>query len=359
MAIRSGTLRLGRQLRTAVGTEADNATRALAAAWVKAWDLLSADMSAAVLEAVVLAQQLGRWPAPYELMRIRRLHEALLNAQDALVNLGERAGVTISDAAGNAIQATGAAEPGLIASQLPAAMRAEAVVRYAARILPTALDVITARTSHQITSSTWTLSREATDAMHRELVRGVAVGSSPREAARLMVANVEGGFNGGLARAVNIARTEVLDAMRVTSQYAHQANADVLGGWIWLCTLSNRTCPSCLAKNGTVHPLSESGPLDHQSGRCTRMPKTKTWADLGINIPEPPDTLPDARAWFAAQPADVQRQIMGPGRLDLLNSGRITWDDIPGRRESSEWRPSYAPRSLADLQRRATATTAA
>jgi hypothetical protein len=350
VAIRSGTLLLGRQLRAAVGREADNATRKLAAAWVKAWDLLSADMEAAVLAALTLGGQLGRWPSAYELRRIPRLTQALLNAQSALVNLGTRAGVTITDAAGLAVKATVAAEPFLIASQLPAAMREEAALRYAANIPPSALDVIVARTSQQITSTLKPLSADAVDAMNRELVRGVVLGTGPRQAGAQMLTGLENGFNGGLDRAVNVARTEIIGAYRETSMYAHQSNADVLRGWLWLCTLSPRTCSSCLAMNGREFPLSASGPDDHQQGRCTRMPLTRSWADLGIDIPEPASTIPDARAWFAEQPAETQRQILGAGRLDLLKSSAISWDDIPQLRPNPNWRQSYAPRSLADLR---------
>lgn len=349
MAIRSRTLILGRQLRAKVGAEADAATRALAGAWANAWDLLAGDFETAIADVLALAQDLGRWPSARELTRVGRLHGALLNAQDALMELGTRAGVTITDAAGRVVATTAADEPDLIASQLPAAERVAAAARFAARILPTALDVIVARTGSQITASTRPLSAEATGAMDRELVRGVALGSGPRQAGAKMLAGLEEGFSGGAARAVNIARTEILDAYRTTSQYAHHANADVLDGWIWLCTLSARTCPACLAMNGSVHPLSEPGPLDHQSGRCARMPKTKSWADLGFAVKEPPDTLPDARKWFSEQPPAVQRQIMGPGRLGALQSGKTTWEDLVRRRETPGWRPSYVPTPVRDL----------
>jgi hypothetical protein len=349
MAIRTGTLTLGRQLRAKVGGEADAATRALTGAWVAAWDALYAGMETAVMDVLALAGQLGHWPPPYQLNRVDRLFRALVEAQDKLAQLGQLAGVTITDAAGRTVQTTGAAEPGLIASQLPAAGRDAASGRFARRIQPSALDVIVARTGERITAATRTLSHPAVEAMHRELVRGVALGTNPRRAAAQMLTGLEGGFNGGLARAVNIARTEILDAYRETSAYAHQANADVLDGWIWLCTLSARTCPACLAMNGSVHPLSEPGPMDHQSGRCARMPKVKSWSALGLSGKEPADTIPDARKWFADQPPAVQRQIMGSGRLGALQSGKTSWEDLAQRRTTTGWRPSYVTTPVRDL----------
>lgn len=349
MAIRTGTLTLGRQLRAKVGGEADAATRALTGAWVAAWDSLYTGMETAIGDVLALAGQLGHWPPPYQLNRVDRLFRALVEAQDKLAQLSQLAGVTITDAAGRTVHATGAAEPGIIASQLPAAGRDAAAGRYARRIQPSALDVIVARTGTRITAATRTLSHPAVEAMHRELVRGVALGTSPRRAAAQMLTGLEGGFNGGLARAVNIARTEILDAYRETSAYAHHANADVLDGWIWLCTLSARTCPACLAMNGTVHPLTEPGPMDHQSGRCARMPKLKSWSALGLPGKEPADTIPDARKWFADQPARVQRQIMGPGRLGALQSGKTSWEDLAQRRTTAAWRPSYVATPVRDL----------
>jgi SPP1 gp7 family putative phage head morphogenesis protein len=292
---------------------------------------------------------LGHWPQPWELYRLGRLHDALVAAQEALAKLGERAGVTVSDAAGNAVEATADIEPRLIASQLPAAERPAAVEQFTSRILPTSLDVIVARSQARIVALTRPLSDQAMEVMRRELVRGVAEGLSPRETARQMLKRTEGAFNGGLSRALNIARTEVLDAYRTASAQAHAANADVLQGWVWSSTLDKRTCPSCWSKHGTVHPLDEPGPQDHQSGRCARIPKLRSWKDLGIDLDEPPDTLPDAKAKFAALSQADQLAIMGPARLELLKSGEAKWEDLATRRSTTGWRDSWAPTPVKDL----------
>ncbi|HEY2791650.1 MAG TPA: hypothetical protein VGJ28_04805, partial [Micromonosporaceae bacterium] len=208
MAIGNATIRQGQQLRAKVGAQADAATRTLATSWVQAWDVLSAEMAAAVATTVATAVQLGRWPAPYELRRIQVLSSALINAQRALARLSTQAGVTVTDAAGRVAQITADLEPGIAASQLPAAERARFVARYTANIPRSALDVIVSRTGQQITSALKPLSEEATEAMNRELIRGVALGSNPRPAGAKMLVGLQDGFNGGLARATNIARTE-------------------------------------------------------------------------------------------------------------------------------------------------------
>ena len=110
-------------------------------------------------------------------------------------------------------------------------------------------------------------------------------------------------------------------------------------------------CPSCWSMHGRVFPVDMPGPADHQQGRCARLPKTRTWRELGFNIDEPADTIVNARTRFASLPDAQQRTIMGPGRLALLRSGRVDWADLSGLRTAEGWRPSYAPRAVHDLER--------
>lgn len=355
MAISRETLRLIRNLRSAVGGFADDAVRDITRAWVAAWRTLEPLWVTVARDLVDWAQQHGRWPTPVEIARwvsVERAADATVDALDALT-----ASTTTAVTAGAAasITATVAAEPVVIASQVPASAQAAFAAQAAAVILPSALDVIRTRVAQAIVAQTRPLSTDAYAAVRRELVRGVELGDNPQVAARRMVAAVNGAFEGGLSRANNIARTEVLDAYRTTSRYAHDAASDVLDGWVWLATITgrtaDRTCPSCWAMHGTTHPLSEPGPLDHQSGRCARAPKVKPWPALGFDVPEPVDATPDARALFAALPRDRQVAILGARRLALLDSGLIGWDDIPARRDSDAWRPSYVPRPVRDLER--------
>lgn len=351
MAVTRQTLRLLRDLRAAVGRQADDAVRDLTAAWVQAWTLLAPDWRAAISDLLGWAQTHGRWPTPVELARNPLLQRALDLTAGELTNLGEQTGTAVTTGAGGVVAATAAAESGIIASQLPAAAQAQTAARAAARILPSALDAITVRIQQAITAQTRLLSSDAQAALRRELVRGIELGTNPNEAARQMLARVNGAFEGGLTRAVNVVRTEMLDAYRTTSRYAHDANADVLDGWTWLATLDGRACPSCWAMHGTTHPLSQPGPLDHQQGRCARVPRARSWRELGIDQPEPADVTPDAPAAFDALSDADQLAIMGAARLALLKSGRIGWDDLPALRDAPAWRKSYTPRSVRDLQR--------
>jgi SPP1 gp7 family putative phage head morphogenesis protein len=193
------------------------------------------------------------------------------------------------------------------------------------------------------------LAGDAYDAMVTELVRGVAEGASPRTSARRMLRNLQGQHAFGLNTAMVIARTETLDAHRAGAQQIRTANADVLAGWQWISALDTRTCPSCFGMHGTVHPTEEFGPIDHQQGRCSSLPLTKSWAELGFDIDEPPSLVPDADKVFNAMSDANQLKVMGPARLELLKSGDVTLADLSQRRSNPGWRDSQTVKPLRDL----------
>ena len=73
--------------------------------------------------------------------------------------------------------------------------------------------------------------RAAKEAMEELLVRGVALGENRREPARHPLRRLEGDFNGGLACALNIARTEIFDAHRDVAAASLAAHSEATG---WL-----------------------------------------------------------------------------------------------------------------------------
>ena len=338
MAVTAATLRLTARLRKDLLKITNQQDRALTKAWVDAWDLVSTDLEAAVNELIANAQ--GGLLSRATILRSRRLQYALQAIAEKLDQLASDAGRLITDDLAGVVRAAGEAQEAIIASQLPKAAL-DGLAGWA-KVDPRAIEAIIRRTTERITSSLWPLSAEADAVIRRELVRGIATGSNPRATATRIMKGAEGGFNGGLTRALNIARTETIDAHRAAAKVSHDANADVLGGWIWLTELSPRTCPACLGMSGTEHPLTEPGPQGHPACRCARMPRTKTWAELGIEgMDEPASLAPDAGEWFAALDEKQQRNILGPGRYEAWRKGDYPMSVWAVKRPNPEWRASY------------------
>ena len=305
-----------RRQRAAIAKLIDEASDEVLLMWARTWTDLRAQIEAEV-------ERRGQ---------ARMLTYSADYAGARLIEVAQRSSAVLADAARRLIDLSLSDAAALIGAQLPATWPLS-------RPAKPELDAIVQRATTQITSRMWVLSDEATEAMRRRLVQGVAAGRNPRETARLMVANVQGDFDGGLARAQVIARTETIDAYRAGAKAHHEANSDVLAGWVWLANLSARTCPSCVAMHGTEHDLDEPGPLDHQQGRCSRMPLVKP--ELVPGAPTP--TIESGAEWLERQPEGVQRSVLGPRRFEAWRDGAYPVSRWAVRRESPDWRASYAP----------------
>ena len=305
-----------RRQRAAIAELIDEASDEVLLLWAKVWTDLRAEIEAELArrgEAVMLT-----YSADY--------------AGQRLIELGERSAGIASGAARRLVELSLRDAAALIGAQLPSLWPL-------ARPAKPELDAIVQRATTQITSRMWALSDQASEAMRRRLIQGVAAGRNPRETARLMVRDVQDTFDGGLARAQVIARTETIDAYRAGAKAQHEANSDVLQGWVWLANLSERTCPSCVAMHGTEHALDEPGPLDHPQGRCSRMPLVTP--ELVPGAPKP--VIESGPEWLSRQPEGVQRSVLGPRRFEAWQDGDYPVSRWAVRRESPDWRASYAP----------------
>lgn len=315
---------------------ADEHTRAQVARWARAWDDLAPELLAALEHVTADGEKITR----AKLIRARRLTNALELIESRLAGLVDSSAAdAIADLSGF-VDAAGNATDALISSQLPPGQS----VNGWARVDADQVDAIVARTAEQITKLSYPLASEATAAMKRELVRGMLTGANPRETARRMVVRTGAAgkaFNGGLTRALTIARTEQMDAHRAAAQVAEAENVDTLAGWTWVCAVSTRTCPACWSMHGSGHALTEPGPLGHQNCRCARVPRTKSWRELGFDIDEPKSILSSREDAFARLTPDEQAEVLGPRRFAAWRDGRYPMDDWSVRRDNPGWRPSY------------------
>lgn len=352
MAINEETLAELDGMRHQVAAHVDFTTQDLDLAWSRAWAEVAAEWEAAIAD-LIAASKDGKWPSASKVRRARRALRARDATRELLLDLCGAIPLRVNVGLEDLLEDVANWQRRLTATQYPpAAGGTVAVMADFDRVDKDAIRAIVDRTVGEVRSRAWPLSTQAEAAMRSTLVKGVAVGDHPEAAAREMVARVQGAFNGGLDRAKVIARTELLDAHRAASraQQDRLAGQGVVTAWEWIATLDVRTCPSCLAMHGTQHPPSVAGPLDHQQGRCDRLPVAASWKDLGFpDLKEPEPILPDARAWFDGLPQAERERIMGATRLQLLDSGQVGWEDLARRRETDGWRPSYVPASIAQL----------
>lgn len=318
--------------------------RELARRWRAGWATVAPAWEATVA-AVLDAATDGAWPTQAEILALSRAAAGLQAVQDTLDALA----VTVPDVVRAELDAlTRAAvetQARVVGAQYPPGAR----VAFD-RVDADALGWIVARTVGQVESLTRPLPGWVQDIMKRTLFQGVAVGLNPRRAAALMIAQAKAGFVGGLRRATVIARTEMLDAHRAAAAAQQDRMTNVLAGWQWIASLDTRTCGACLVMHGSIHPLSEPGPIDHQQGRCARMPVVKPWRELGFDAPEPESLVPDGRGWFDGLPQAERVRILGAEQVGLLDAGRIGWSDLATRRSNPGWRDSIVPTSLKDLR---------
>lgn len=339
MAAGDETSQILGQLRSYLARLADEHTRTMAAAWARAWDDVAPELASALAELQADATD-GKLTRA-KIIRARRLQNALTLVEGQLAALFDESAAKIIDQLSGVIDHAGRVTDRLISSQLP---HGEQVDGWS-RVDVDQVEAIVARTTEQITKRSFPLSDESTATMRRELVRGMLVGSNPRQVAARMLQRTEGIFNGGLSRALTIARTEQLDAQRAAAQLGEKQNTDVLQGWVWSASLSARTCPACWGMNGTEHSLEESGPNGHQNCRCVRLPKTKTWKELGFNIEEPRSLLPDKEAVFGRLSTSEQIDILGPSRFAAWDAGKFPMSKWATTRDNVGWRKSVVPAS--------------
>lgn len=160
---------------------------------------------------------------------------------------------------------------------------------------------------------------EAKERAEEVLFSGLANGDNPRKIG-LALSDV---MLEGVRRATGIARTEILRAYRGASQTTYRKNADVVRGWRWMCAFNERTCPTCIAMDGTEHPLDEEF-ASHPSCRCTTLPLT-------ANSTEQLAGVETGSEWVEKQPAQVQNAIYGRTVAELIRNGALSPGDM-GRR---------------------------
>lgn len=103
---------------------------------------------------------------------------------------------------------------------------------------------------------------DAVDGLTNALVRGIAVGDSPRVVARAMA----DGMTDGLDRMMTIARTEMLRTYREASRLEYEQSG-VVTGYRRIAAHDADTCLACIALDGEEYETSELMEI-HPNDRC-------------------------------------------------------------------------------------------
>lgn len=196
------------------------------------------------------------------------------------------------------------------------------------------------------------------EAMTKDLQAGAMLG----EGYRALTRRLTDGFDLLRDEAVTLARSYVQAANVRASQFTAEANSDFIKGWRWCATIElgyiqsgHGTCLRRAALDGQEFTLGEGPEIPlHLKCRCVPIWGTPTWRELGIDMDEMEETMRPCMireaknideggkrtildsglhqggygTWLMTQPDSVQLAALGPGRMELLGSGAVDFEDL-------------------------------
>lgn len=177
------------------------------------------------------------------------------------------------------------------------------------------------------------------DALRLGYVEGETISQMVRRIQGTRALNYTDGLMDESRRHVEgMVRTAVNHMSNFTRQSMYEANSDIVKGWMFVATLDGRTSITCASLSGKVFPVG-SGPQPprHINCRSTSTPVTRSFRELGIDIPE---FRGGTRAsmdgqiasdisfsdWLRGKGTAVQDEILGKTRADLFRANKIEVD---------------------------------
>lgn len=174
------------------------------------------------------------------------------------------------------------------------------------------------------------------------LIDGVARGVNSADLGRQIAAQTEL----PLHQAMTLSRTETMRAYRGASLQSYAENSDVLEGWQWSSARGN-VCLACLAKDGTVYPLTVTFFGSHPRCRCSPIPY----------LHDPDGLLPHietGREWLARQDKKTQQQVIGSKvGYDAYAKGEVGLEDFIQETQNDQWGPSIQQASVTQARKNA------
>jgi SPP1 gp7 family putative phage head morphogenesis protein len=187
---------------------------------------------------------------------------------------------------------------------------------------------------------------ETAKEMEDVLFKGIGLGKNPMQTGRELrqAASISS------IKAQTIARTETIRAYRETQHLSLNENDDVLEGWVWTASKSERSCASCLAMDGTFHKLEERM-NSHPNCRCVAVPLTK-----GIEQVTGRKGLGETRVelgetgteWFKKQGTEAQDFILGPKGGRAYRKGDVKLENFVAKVRDEDWGDYFTRAPLRD-----------
>lgn len=157
-----------------------------------------------------------------------------------------------------------------------------------------------------------TLAPFTAEQVAKAILDGVGAGQNPR----VIASAIDRALGYGLENALRMTRTVQVYSYRYANHASFIANG--VGEWQWFSRLDPaRTCMSCVAMHGTIHPASETL-NDHHNGLCIPIPVVGG-AKLVENTGE---------EWFSMQDAGTQSGMMGAKRYEAWQDGKFGFGDL-------------------------------
>lgn len=313
----------------------DAALRRLVDAYGRIYERLREGLRA--LEADMLAAEAAGVEVSADWLRRQGRYESLLNQVRA--ELARYGGMVEAELGGLGRSAVGAAERdawALTRAQLPLIPEAALGTvwnRLPAGAVETMLGFLAEESP--LMKKLGLLGEDAAVRVARAMEESVALGYSPRELA--VTLRKEAGMK--LTDALRMARTTQINAYREASRAAYVANSRLVPTWTWCSALdSGGTCMACVARHGSVHPVSERL-NDHDNGWCVMVPNPVSYRDLGLDVDDPPfEAIPTGEAWFKGLGEAEQRAFMpSKAAWGAWQDGKLRVGDFLGSREDDVW----------------------
>jgi SPP1 gp7 family putative phage head morphogenesis protein len=291
---------------------------------------MRADLDSLLVK-IASAREAGETVSESWLLRQRRFEALLIQVDQEISKFSSLAEGRIIEAQGQAIEASLAQSYELMGAALGDIPGVNITFHRLPRLAVENLAGFLADGS-PLSSILSSLSADAIAVVRASLINGVVSGHGVRKIA----SGMREALGGNLRRAQLVSRTEVLRAYRESSRLTYSANRDVLNGWRWHSALDSRTCAICFAMHGTLHGFNETL-NDHPQGRCVMLPETKSYRELGLDIPDERRPVESGESRFAKLTDEQQQSILGRGAYERYRAGKLKLPDLVGERVDPKW----------------------